>query len=66
MGAAATALGYGSDEGHGKRGDDYIGAVDRTEDSISCGPGSDRARANPGDNVAEGCERIIREGIRVD
>ena len=59
-------LGGGSDEGHGKRGDDYISAVDGTEDTISCGPGSDRARANPGDNVAEGCERIIREGIRVD
>ena len=59
-------LGGGSDEGYGKRGDDYINAVDGTEDAIFCGPGSDRARANPGDNVAEGCERIIREGKRVD
>jgi Ca2+-binding RTX toxin-like protein len=59
-------LGYGSDEGYGERGDDYISAVDGTEDAIFCGPGSDRARANPGDNVAESCERIIREGIRVD
>jgi Ca2+-binding RTX toxin-like protein len=65
-GGDALRLGGGSDEGYGERGDDYISAVDGTEDIISCGPGSDRARANPGDNVAEGCERIIREGIRVD
>ena len=50
----------------GGRGDDYIRAVDGSKDDISCGPGSDRARANPGDNVQEGCEKIIREGIRVD
>jgi Ca2+-binding RTX toxin-like protein len=65
-GGDALYLGGGSDEGYGERGDDYIGAVDRTEDAIFCGPGSDRARANPGDNVAEGCERVIRDGIRVD
>jgi Ca2+-binding RTX toxin-like protein len=65
-GGDTLRLGYGSDEGYGERGDDYIRAVDGTEDAIFCGPGSDRARANPGDNVAEGCERIIREGIRVD
>jgi hypothetical protein len=65
-GGDALRLGYGSDEGYGGRGDDNIGAVDGTEDDIFCGPGSDQARANPGDNVAEGCERIIREGIRVD
>jgi Ca2+-binding RTX toxin-like protein len=65
-GGDALRLGGGSDEGYGERGDDYIRAVDGTEDAIFCGPGSDRARANPGDNVAEGCERIIREGIRVD
>jgi Ca2+-binding RTX toxin-like protein len=65
-GGDTLRLGYGSDEGYGERGDDYIRAVDGTEDAIFCGPGSDRARANPGDNVAEGCERIIRDGIRVD
>jgi Ca2+-binding RTX toxin-like protein len=65
-GGDALYLGGGSDEGYGERGDDYIGAVDGTEDDIFCGPGSDRARANPGDNVAEGCERVIRDGIRVD
>jgi hypothetical protein len=59
-------LGGGSDKGHGKRGDDYISAVDGTEDFISCGPGSDRARANPGDDVQEGCEKIVRDGVRVD
>src|SRR5215212_7778758 len=54
-GGDALRLGGGSDEGYGERGDDYIRAVDGTEDAIFCGPGSDRARANPGDNVAEGC-----------
>ena len=65
-GSDTLRLGGGSDEGYGERGDDYISAVDGTEDAIFCGPGSDRARANPGDDVAESCERIIREGIRVD
>ena len=65
-GSDALRLGGGSDEGYGERGGDLISAVDGTEDAIFCGPGSDRARANPGDNVAESCERIIREGIRVD
>ena len=65
-GGDALYLGGGSDEGYGERGDDYIGAVDGSVDDISCGPGADRARANPGDNVAEGCERVIRDGIRVD
>jgi Ca2+-binding RTX toxin-like protein len=62
----ALRLGGGSDKGYGGRGDDYIRAVDGSKDDISCGPGSDRVRANPGDNVQEGCEKIIREGIRVD
>jgi Ca2+-binding RTX toxin-like protein len=65
-GGDALRLGGGSDEGYGEHGDDYISAVDWSEDDIFCGPDSDRARANPGDNVAEGCEKIIREGIRVD
>ena len=65
-GGDALRLGGGSDEGYGERGGDLISAVDGTEDAIFCGPGSDRARANPGDDVAESCERIIREGIRVD
>ena len=55
-----------SDRAHDERRDDYISSVDGTEDFVSCGPGADRARANPGDNVAEGCEQIIREGVRVD
>jgi Ca2+-binding RTX toxin-like protein len=65
-GGDALRLGGGSDEGYGERGGDLISAVDGTEDAIFCGPGSDRARASPGDNVAESCERVIREGIRVD
>ena len=62
----ALRLGGSKDKGHGERGDDFINAVDGSEDFVSCGPGSDRASANPGDNVAEGCEQIIREGARVD
>ncbi len=65
-GGDALRLGGGRDKGYGERGDDYIRAVDGSKDDISCGPGSDRAIANPGDNVAEGCERIMRKGIRVD
>jgi len=62
----ALRLGSGKDKGHGEHGDDFINSVDGTKDFVSCGPGADRARANPGDNVQEGCEQIIREGVRVD
>src|SRR5918992_5542280 len=53
-GADTLRLGSGKDKGQGGRGDDYIGAVDGSKDAISCGPGSDRVRANPGDTVTEG------------
>jgi Ca2+-binding RTX toxin-like protein len=65
-GGDALHLGGASDKGHGGRGDDYIRAVDGSKDDISCGPGSDRVRANLGDNVLEGCEKVIRDGKRVD
>jgi hypothetical protein len=65
-GADALYLGGGQDHGHGGHGDDYVRAVDRSKDDISCGPGSDRARANPGDDIEAGCEKVIRDGIRVD
>jgi hypothetical protein len=55
----------GSDEGRGGRGDDYIRAIDGSKDDIYCGPGADRTTANPGDNVAGGCEKVIRAGKRV-
>jgi hypothetical protein len=58
-------LGGGPDEGRGGRGDDRIRAVDRSKDNIFCGPGSDRVKANPRDNVAGGCEKVKRAGIRV-
>ena len=64
-GGDALRLGGGRDEAYGERGDDLISSVDGSKDVISCGPGSDRTIANPGDKVAEGCESIIREGIRV-
>ncbi len=58
-------LGGGKDEGRGGRGDDQIFAVDGSKDDISCGPGADRVRANPGDNVTGGCEKVKRAGKRV-
>ena len=64
-GSDTLRLGGGRDKGYGGRGDDHIRAVDGSKDEISCGPGSDRVRANPGDKVSKGCERIIRNGVRV-
>jgi Ca2+-binding RTX toxin-like protein len=56
----------GEDDLFGGRGGDYIRAVDRREDDITCGRSRDKVRANPGDDIEDGCERIIRAGIRVD
>jgi PQQ-like domain/RTX calcium-binding nonapeptide repeat (4 copies) len=64
-GGDVLRLGSGKDKGQGGRGDDYIRGVDGSKDFVSCGPGSDRVKANPGDNVKEGCEKIIRAGKRV-
>jgi hypothetical protein len=64
-GSDALRLGGGPDKGRGGRGDDHIRAVDESKDDIYCGPGSDRVKANPGDNITEGCEKIKRIGIRV-
>ena len=64
-GADVLRLGGGKDKGQGGRGEDYISAVDGSKDNISCGPGSDRVKANPGDNVTGGCEKVIRAGKRV-
>src|SRR5215212_739578 len=58
-------LGGGSDQGQGRRGNDHIRAVDWSKDTIYCGFGADRVKANPGDNVAEGCEKVKRAGKRV-
>jgi Ca2+-binding RTX toxin-like protein len=56
----------GEDDMFGGRGRDFIRAVDRREDDITCGRGFDRVRANPGDDIEGGCERVVRDGIRVD
>jgi hypothetical protein len=64
-GADTLGLGTGKDKGRGGRGDDYIRAVDGSKDDISCGPGSDRVKANPGDNVTKECEKVIRAGKKV-
>ena len=58
-------LGDGSDKGHGGRGNDQIHAVDGSKDDIYCGSGSDRVKANPGDNVSGGCEKVVRAGRKV-
>jgi hypothetical protein len=39
--------------------------VDGSKDNIYCGPGSDRVKANPGDNVTKECEKVRRAGKRV-
>ena len=64
-GTDTLRLGGGKDEGRGGRGDDRISAVDWSKDAIYCGPGSDRVKANPGDNVTKECEKVIRAGKRV-
>ena len=56
----------GEDELMGGNGNDYIRAVDHRKDDINCGPGNDKARANPGDDIKDrSCERVIRAGQRV-
>jgi Ca2+-binding RTX toxin-like protein len=62
-------LGSGEDVGVGGPGNDVIRAVDRSEDKIRCLQGFDRVTANPGDDISPmetGCERVIRNGIRVN
>jgi hypothetical protein len=39
--------------------------VDGSKDDIYCGPGSDQVKANQGDNVSGGCEKVVRAGRRV-
>jgi hypothetical protein len=65
-GTDTLRLGGGKDEGRGGRGDDSIRAVDGSKDAIYCGPGSDRVKANPGDNVTKECEKVKRAGKRVE
>src|SRR5215216_17474 len=64
-GGDTLRLGGGKDKGQGGRGNDYLRAVDGSKDTIYCGPGADRVRANPGDNVAGDCEKVTRAGKRV-
>ena len=59
-GEDALRLGGGPDKGRGGRGNDHIRAVDGSKDDIYCGPGADRVKANPDDNVSKGCERVKR------
>src|SRR5215217_3565889 len=64
-GGDALRLGGGKDKGRGGRGNDFIRAVDGSKDTIYCGPGADRVRANPGDDIAGGCEKVTRAGKKV-
>jgi hypothetical protein len=64
-GGDTLRLGDGPDQGQGGRGDDYIRAVDGSKDDISCGTGADHVKANPGDNVTKGCEKVERAGKKV-
>jgi Ca2+-binding RTX toxin-like protein len=64
-GGDALRLGSGSDKGRGGRGNDQIRAVDGSKDDIYCGPGSDRVKANPGDNISGECEKVRRIGTKV-
>ena len=68
LGRATTRCASGAvpDKGRGGRGNDHIRAVDGSKDDIYCGPGADRVKANPGDNVTKECERVIKIGKRVD
>jgi Ca2+-binding RTX toxin-like protein len=63
-------LGSGEDRVFGGQGNDVIRAVDSSKDTINCGPGShDRVSLNPGDvrfGNPPGCEKVIRDGIRVN
>ena len=64
-GGDTLRLGDGPDQGQGGRGDDYIRAVDGSKDDISCGTGVDRVKANPGDSLTKGCEKVERAGKKV-
>ena len=64
-GGDTLRLGDGPDQGQGGRGDDYIRAVDGSKDDISCGSGADRVKANPGDSLTKGCEKVERAGKKV-
>jgi RTX calcium-binding nonapeptide repeat (4 copies) len=66
--------GSGEDKVTTGPGNDFVDAVDRSKDEIVCLHGNDRVRANPGDVVARPpefgpevrCEKVVREGIRVN
>ncbi len=54
--------GTGQDDYYGGPGNDRIRAVDNSPDDIVCGDGFDRVTANPGEDVARNCERVVRQG----
>ena len=60
--AAAATLngGPGPDHLAGSPGADTINALDGSPDRVSCGPGRDIVRADPGDQVGRDCERVRR------
>jgi Ca2+-binding RTX toxin-like protein len=56
--------GGGQDRLVGENGDDRIDSVDRSVDSVSCGPGHDWVRADPKDILRAGCEEVTRIEVR--
>ena len=54
------AGGKGSDDISGGTGNDVIAARDHRRDSIHCGAGNDRVRADRGDRVSGDCEHVSR------
>ena len=41
-------------------GNDTINTLDGSPDRVSCGPGRDTVRADPGDQLGRDCERVRR------
>jgi hypothetical protein len=49
---------------NGEGGDDRIRVRDGERDTVTCGPGTDRVRADPADVVAADCEAVNRRPVR--
>ncbi len=52
--------GQGKNRFVGGSGNDIINAVNGRKETIDCGKGRDRVRADRTDRIRRGCERIIR------
>ncbi len=59
-GADVLDGGVGRDVLDAGRGNDLVRALDRTRDTVRCGPGRDRVIADRSDRISVGCERVVR------